>query len=212
MACAKSAEKVRGFRKGKKQALDQRKHQIDKWLQRERQSSQVKLKQDRTGDDRGRKHQCQGEEEMELDWPRALWIQRITVLLSSGERPKGEERRTAQVQHGDIWWWLSGTLLAGASRTRHAVQPQTGTNGRMMFYSPDTERIKLKVDLLSTTLNSWQHHTYYGNNKDLIKTIQTSWQQYRPHDNKNVILMTKTQISWQQHKSYDKNIVLMTTT
>lgn len=51
----------------KKQALDQRKHQIDERLQRERQSSQVNFKQDRTGDDRGRKYQCQGEEEMELD-------------------------------------------------------------------------------------------------------------------------------------------------
>lgn len=46
MAYAKSAEKVIGFRKGKKkQALDQRKHQIDKRLQRERQRRQGNFKQ-----------------------------------------------------------------------------------------------------------------------------------------------------------------------
>lgn len=73
------------------------------------------------------------------------------MLLPSGERLRGEERGTAQVQHGERWWWLSGTMLAGAPGTKHAMQPQTGTNGRMMFYSPDTERIKLKVDLLSAT-------------------------------------------------------------
>lgn len=67
MAYAKSAEKYKFQERKKKQALDQRKHQIDERLHRERQSSQVNFKQDRTGDDRGRKHQCQGEEEMELD-------------------------------------------------------------------------------------------------------------------------------------------------
>lgn len=69
MAYAKSAEKYKFQERKKKQALDQRKHQIDERLHRERQSSQVNFKQDRTGDDRGRKHQCQGEEEMDLDWP-----------------------------------------------------------------------------------------------------------------------------------------------
>lgn len=45
--CEISRENI-SFRKGKKQALDQRKPQIDERLQGERQRSQVNLKQDRT--------------------------------------------------------------------------------------------------------------------------------------------------------------------
>lgn len=45
--------------------------------------------------------------------------------------PEGRRKRD-QKQHCDRWWRLNGTMPGGATRTRHAVQPQTDINGKTM--------------------------------------------------------------------------------
>lgn len=44
--------------------------------------------------------------------------------------PEGRRKRD-QKQHCDRWWRY-GTMPGGATRTRHAVQPQTDINGKTM--------------------------------------------------------------------------------
>lgn len=56
----------------------------------------------------------------------------MSVLRHSCGRLRGEGRGTDQKQHCDRWWRLNGTMPGGATRTRHAVQPQTDINGKTM--------------------------------------------------------------------------------
>lgn len=66
-------------------------------------------------------------EEVELDWPRALWIQRITVLWPSGGRLR-EKKGVAQKQRGDMVE-VKQNNAGWSFWNAHALQPQNGTNG-----------------------------------------------------------------------------------
>lgn len=133
-------------------------------------------------------------EEVELDWPRALWIQRITVLWPSGWRLR-EKKGVAQKQRGDIIE-VKRNNAGWSFWNAHALQPQNGTNGGWV--------------------NLVQRRTP-ANNLDLMITKCSLIQQKRSQDN-NTNLKTKHRLHvndinqmQQLHSFHDDKIDLMTT-
>lgn len=132
-------------------------------------------------------------EEVELDWPRALWIQRITVLWPSGGRLR-EKKGVAQKQRGDIVEvkrYKAGWSFWNAL----ALQPQNGTNGGWVNLVQSRTPAN-NLDLMITTCSLLQQKRSHGNNTNLktkhrlhVNNINQMQQQHSFHDDK-IDLMT----------------------